>query len=238
MSESADPTAADTAASEPGRVHEVTPRLFELHDIPYPYPGLRPFEAWETEIFFGREAHTERLLEILRARRFLAVIGPSGSGKSSLVRAGLLPQLPRGRLGTGTRWRVAIMRPGNEPIRRLARALLQRDGLGPSLFEESRLPASRDAQTLEVSLLEAELRRGPLGLVDTAAAASREEMLRGGLRASDGFNLLLLVDQFEELFTYLEAVATRHEARLPRKPKPSSICCWRHGRLHRRECSS
>ncbi len=103
------------------------------------------------------------------------------------------------------------MRPGNEPIRRLARALLQRDGLGPSLFEESRLPASRDAQTLEVSLLEAELRRGPLGLVDTAAAASREEMLRGGLRASDGFNLLLLVDQFEELFTYLEA--SGHEAR-------------------------
>ena len=50
-----------------------------------PYPGLRPFEAWEGEIFFGREAHTDRLLEILRDRHFLAVIGPSGSGKSTLM---------------------------------------------------------------------------------------------------------------------------------------------------------
>ncbi len=42
------------------------PRMFELRDITKPYPGLRPFESWETEIFFGRKAHTERLLEILR----------------------------------------------------------------------------------------------------------------------------------------------------------------------------
>ena len=56
--------------------------MFELRDITKPYPGLRPFESWETEIFFGRKAHTERLLEILRRERFLAVIGPSGSGKS------------------------------------------------------------------------------------------------------------------------------------------------------------
>ena len=54
-----------------------------------PYPGLRPFESYEADVFFGREDHTDRLLEILQRERFLAVIGPSGSGKSSLVRAGL-----------------------------------------------------------------------------------------------------------------------------------------------------
>lgn len=70
--------------------------------ITRPYRGLRPFESWEGEIFFGREEHTNRLLDILKEGHFLAVIGPSGSGKSSLVRAGLLPSLPLGFLGTGS----------------------------------------------------------------------------------------------------------------------------------------
>ena len=181
--------------------------MFELHDIDRPYPGLRPFEAWEKEIFFGRLAHTERLLEILSAQHFLAVIGPSGSGKSSLVRAGLLPELPRGRLGTGTRWRIATLRPGNAPIQHLARALLQRTALGEALLPEARIPTSPDAQTTEVALLEAELRLGPLSLVDVAQRAARcldhADQARAVKRPP--LNLLVLVDQFEELFTYLDA---------------------------------
>ena len=55
----------------------------------YPYPGLRPFERHETDIFFGREEHTDQLLERFDHTHFLAVVGPSGCGKSSLVRTGL-----------------------------------------------------------------------------------------------------------------------------------------------------
>ena len=90
-----------------------------------PYPGLRPFEFHEAEIFFGREQHVDRLLEILQRERFLAVIGPSGSGKSSLVRAGMLPALTAGWLGTGSDWRIVVMRPGDQPFRHLAHGLLE-----------------------------------------------------------------------------------------------------------------
>ena len=61
-----------------------------------PYPGLRPRERGEADIFFGREEHVDKLLAKLGERRFLAVIGPSGCGKSSLVRAGLLGALETG----------------------------------------------------------------------------------------------------------------------------------------------
>ncbi len=189
--------------------------MFELHDIDRPYPGLRQFEAWETEIFFGRQAHIERLLEILGRERFLAVIGPSGSGKSSLVRAGLLPALPQGRLHTGTRWRVAILRPGNEPIGRLARALLQPEALGESLLAPERIPPTPDTQTLDTALLEAQLRRGPFSLVEVAALATRRQAEADAALGVERppLNLLVLVDQFEEVFTHLDAAAGGAEGR-------------------------
>ena len=58
-----------------------------------PYPGLRPFDADEADLFFGREEHIFEMFTLLENHRFLAVVGASGSGKSSLVRAGLLPRL-------------------------------------------------------------------------------------------------------------------------------------------------
>ena len=82
----------------------------------YPYPGLRPFERYETDIFFGREEHTDQLLERFDHTHFLAVVGPSGCGKSSLVRTGLLAGLETGfLLSTGASWRIAELRPGNQP---------------------------------------------------------------------------------------------------------------------------
>ncbi|MCP4698988.1 MAG: ATP-binding protein, partial [Gammaproteobacteria bacterium] len=91
----------------------------------FPYPGLRPFERDETDIFFGREDHTDQLLEKLGQNRFLAVVGPSGCGKSSLVRTGLLAGLEGGLLSSaGIHWRIAEMRPGNHPFANLAEALL------------------------------------------------------------------------------------------------------------------
>jgi hypothetical protein len=84
-----------------------------LLGVPDPFPGLRPFEAKEEIIFRGRRQHTDELLRRLATHRFLAVVGTSGSGKSSLVWAGLRPALDRGYLaGTTSRWRIAIMRPG------------------------------------------------------------------------------------------------------------------------------
>ncbi len=94
-----------------------------MSDIPY--PGLRPFTRKESDIFFGREEHTDQLLEKLSHTRFISVVGLSGCGKSSLVRAGMIAALESGHMASaGTYWRVAAMRPGNRPLRNLATALL------------------------------------------------------------------------------------------------------------------
>src|SRR5262247_3323134 len=111
--------------------------MSEVLEVTAPYPGLRPFEPHESEIFFGREGHTDRLLEILQRERFLAVIGPSGCGKSSLVRAGLLPGLASGALGTGSDWGLALFRPGSQPLLAMAQALLGVHALGRELLGEA-----------------------------------------------------------------------------------------------------
>jgi ABC-type Fe3+/spermidine/putrescine transport system ATPase subunit len=86
-----------------------------------PYPGLRPFEMDENDIFFGRDEHIEQLIDKLDTTHFIAVLGPSGCGKSSLVRAGLEPNLRKGYLTkAGIHWRVAVCRPGNHPFYNLA----------------------------------------------------------------------------------------------------------------------
>ena len=89
-----------------------------------PFPGLRPFEMQEKYLFFGREDQTVELLKRLGQARFLAVVGTSGSGKSSLVRAGLLPELHGGTMtDAGSSWEISVMRPGGDPLTNLARAL-------------------------------------------------------------------------------------------------------------------
>ena len=97
-----------------------------------PFPGLRPFRPEEAHLFFGREDQIADLVQRLRRNRFVAVVGASGSGKSSLVNAGLLPALGRGvPTRYGTKWRIAVLRPGNAPIRNLVDALGQPGILGP-----------------------------------------------------------------------------------------------------------
>ena len=88
-----------------------------------PYKGLRAFEEADAADFFGREALTERLVERLRETRFLAVVGPSGSGKSSVVRAGLVPALRRGALPGSESWPIVEMFPGAYPLEELEAAL-------------------------------------------------------------------------------------------------------------------
>ncbi|HEV8487546.1 MAG TPA: hypothetical protein VGV87_28630 [Blastocatellia bacterium] len=148
-----------------------------------PYPGLRPFQRDESDIFFGREEQTDELLAKLQRCRFLAVVGPSGCGKSSLVRAGLMAALEAGFMtDAGAHWRMAEMRPGEDPLVRLGDALLAHSALGRDRVVE---PEAR-------SLLIATLRGGPLGLVEVL----RERPL------APRSNLFILVDQFEEIFRF------------------------------------
>ena len=88
--------------------------------LPMPYIGLRPFESEDEPIFFGREAQVNAMLRQLEDDRLMAVVGSSGSGKSSLVRAGLLPAIREGFLLGCTDWLPVIIKPGHEPYRRLA----------------------------------------------------------------------------------------------------------------------
>jgi hypothetical protein len=159
------------------------PSSIEPKGAASPYPGLRPFRDSETEIFFGREEQTDQLLEKLQSAHFIAVVGPSGCGKSSLVRAGLIAALETGFLSDGgAAWRVAEMRPGDQPLSRLADALVAPSALGPELGHEAS----------DTALVRAMLRRGPLGLIEIVREAC--------LPANQ--NLLLLVDQFEEIFRF------------------------------------
>ncbi|HWS55305.1 MAG TPA: tetratricopeptide repeat protein [Pyrinomonadaceae bacterium] len=154
--------------------------------VEHPFPGLRPFRQEESNLFFGREGQSDELLARLSRARFLAVVGTSGSGKSSLIRAGLLPALYGGLMaGAGSGWRIAVMRPGADPLGNLARALAAEDVLGGDGMDEP----------MRAALIEATLRRGALGLVDAARQA----------RLGPRENLLVVVDQFEELFRYREA---------------------------------
>src|SRR6516165_9593758 len=91
-----------------------------------PYPGLRPFRQDEADIFFGREEQVDQLLARLESSRFVAVVGVSGCGKSSLVRAGMLSALAGGFLASaGPRWHLIEMRPGGRPLANLAQALVR-----------------------------------------------------------------------------------------------------------------
>jgi WD40 repeat protein len=154
-----------------------------------PFAGLRAFDVPDALLFFGRETETEELLHCLRRDSLLLVVGDSGCGKSSLVRAGLIPALLRGRFHDGkswvTDWRIAITRPGNDPFGELAENL-------PDLYPDSALRAER------IGLNRKLLAEGVDGLRDITAAA-----VPAGARA------LLVIDQFEELFTSTPDPATR-----------------------------
>src|SRR5215469_9141447 len=90
-----------------------------------PFPGLRPFREGEEHLFFGRESQIDTMVDKLSVSRFLAVVGTSGSGKSSLVNCGLKPALRRGLMTrAGSSWRIAQFRPGSSPVSAMAKALV------------------------------------------------------------------------------------------------------------------
>ena len=155
----------------------------ETVDLINPFPGLRPFEEGEDHLFFGREGQSDELVMRLAKTQFLAVVGSSGSGKSSLVRCGLLPSLYGGYMASaGSSWRVAVFRPSDDPIGNLAHALADPEVLG----------GTDGAPGMYRSIIESTLRRSDKGVVDAFQQA----------HLPDYENLLIVADQFEELFRF------------------------------------
>src|SRR5919108_6500812 len=155
-----------------------------------PYRGLEIFDEAHSPFFFGREKFIDDLFDRLTQQRkkFVAVIGASGSGKSSVVRAGLVPKLRRRRPPRET-WDVAVFTPGERPWFRLA------DALGPLRF-----PDKSDTELdIEIDKLASALHSGELSL-----DSSLDRILQ---RQGKLYRLLLVVDQFEELFTLTPARA-------------------------------
>ncbi len=151
-----------------------------------PFPGLRSFEENEDLLFFGREKQVVELVKKLRQEKFLAVIGSSGSGKSSLVKSGLIPSLHSGFMsGAGSNWKICTFRPGNNPIGNMAKAIVEND----ILYSDIKTEEDRFTFT---SITESTLRRSSNGLVETYK--------QSGIDIKN--NLLILVDQFEEIFRF------------------------------------
>ena len=109
--------------------------IVDISELINPFPGLRPFGVEESHLFFGRECQSDEVLIKLAENRFAAILGASGSGKSSFMYCGLVPSLLGGFMtDAGSNWRVVVARPGGGPIDNLAEALLIKDRTFSDLF--------------------------------------------------------------------------------------------------------
>jgi WD40 repeat protein len=155
-----------------------------------PYRGLETFRPDDAKFFFGRESLTGWLVSALRREvrsaqgvRFLGVLGPSGGGKSSVVLAGLVPNLRAGAIEGSERWPVAILRPGDDPLKNLAVGVVS-----------PLLPAGSPPDVAQVLKLVDDLRADArtFDVFAQVALHDRPEEVR----------MVVVVDQFEEVFTY------------------------------------
>ena len=145
-----------------------------------PYVGLRPFNSNESLLFFGRNEQVVQLLKRLHAHHFVAVVGGSGSGKSSLIRAGLIPALKAGYLvDDSDQWSIDVMKPGMKPIRNLSKAVLR-------LAQTSSSKSAVREMVTQIEEVGADV------ILDTLRP----------LHKRDQSNFFLLIDQFEELFRF------------------------------------
>ena len=156
-----------------------------------PYRGLKAFQIEHGRFFFGRQAQLEWILNALRPadqsegvvsareNRFLAIVGASGSGKSSLARAGLIPALKNGAFAGSEHWPFIVIRPGQNPLESLAVGLFNVPAIGSRFGDPGDLAARMTAE------------ESRLHLATRVALAGGDESQR----------LVLLIDQFEEVFT-------------------------------------
>jgi energy-coupling factor transporter ATP-binding protein EcfA2 len=154
-----------------------------------PFPGLRPFKIEESHLFFGREGQSDEVLLKLSKNRFVGVIGPSGSGKSSFIYCGVMPILYGGFLTDASpNWEVVVTRPGAGPIDNLAEALLKNN--------HEYLRADTEEKKIKRTIFSTLLRSSSLGLVEAVEQSRKEAEV----------NYLILVDQFEELFRFKDSL--------------------------------
>ncbi|MDA3891497.1 MAG: hypothetical protein PF517_07500 [Salinivirgaceae bacterium] len=150
-------------------------------DIFNPFPGLRPFSTDESHLFFGREGQSQEVLKFLAKNRFVGLLGTSGSGKSSLMYCGVIPIMQGGFITkAGADWNIITCRPGQNPIKNLANSL------------SSHFNKSEDSTKLHKEYINTTLSASSLGLVEVLKQIPRNKSQ----------NILLLVDQFEELFRF------------------------------------
>ncbi|HVF24911.1 MAG TPA: hypothetical protein VNA23_03430, partial [Anaerolineales bacterium] len=181
------PQESDTGGqvTTPEAFHTIVHSSNTLTDADNPYKGLRAFNEYDAADFFGREELTQQLLARLREggdlARFLAVVGPSGSGKSSVVKAGLVPALKRGALPGSENWIIIELMPGSTPL------------------EELQVVFQQIAGNKHLGLIE-ELQKDTFGLL---------RAVNYYLPDDSNVELLIVIDQFEELFTLVPDEAIR-----------------------------
>ena len=151
-----------------------------------PYKGLEYFDCNDEDpkYFYGRETLTDKLIDRVRQNNFLAILGASGSGKSSVLRAGLLHQLKLGRKLAGSEnWKIQIMLPGEHPLQNLALSWLDQN-------------LSDTERAIQLNEIKSLLNQGSEGLL-TLVQASRAN------------RIILVIDQFEEVFTLCQDLGMR-----------------------------
>ena len=153
---------------------------FDAQQIPNPFKGLEAFQQIDAALFFGREEVTRQAINQLRETHFLAVVGASGSGKSSIVQAGIIPQIRQGVIDNSDKWTILVLIPGAHPLNALAQRLTP-------------LIAHTTGKYTEQHTVRAELRQSGqvLHLIEKVLQDKPETA-----------HLLLVIDQFEEVFTH------------------------------------
>lgn len=171
-------------ATDDLKIQDTLSSVISLPEPQNPYKGLHAFQITDSREFFGRDDLINKLVDRMQAQeiyhRFLAIVGPSGSGKSSLVRAGLIPSLWQGAIPGSKKWFIVDLIPGRQPLDKLETALIR--------------VAANQAENLREQLQRDE--RGLLRVADIILPADETE-------------LVIVIDQFEEVFTLLEDEAER-----------------------------
>jgi len=148
-----------------------------------PFPGLRPFQTDEAHLFFGREGQSEEVLSNLSKNKFAAVLGASGTGKSSLIYCGLLPVLYGGFLHNDrSKWKIVVSRPGSDPVSNLAYSIAETFSPG----------GDKEQVSTDTFINHSLLKRSATGVSNV--------INQYGINSDE--NVLLLIDQFEELFRF------------------------------------
>lgn len=168
--------------SQRARLQELLTRQKFLRSVDCPYRGLEVFKEEHALYFHGRSAMVAQLGNKLRLTTFVVVIGVSGSGKSSLVRAGLIPALRSGALPGSSAWQIAVFRPGADPLTSLCAVLI--NFLSPGLTDS--------AAMMETRHLADDLLMGRLVM-------SRDILPRLAQQSTNP-QFLIVIDQFEEIF--------------------------------------